>query len=435
MARTDVAGEEESEAELRNRPAVGLVVEPGNADAVAGAILRARRHGHQSIVQADLGVDAEGVAFARELDAIVVETNLNDGLNPRRPLVRAAREYGFPGLLIHERPGERVDFERSRNALKTSESFAMAAEPAPQADPDPTVLIAIPAYGEAGTIGEVVERAQGQANEVLVVDDGSPDGTAEAAEAAGATVLAHERNRGYGAALKTAFREAERCNADRLVTLDADGQHDPNELPRLLERLEESEADLVVGSRFAPESDTDLPRYRWLGIKVVNLLTNLSLGAVRRRSRVSDTQSGFRAYDRRAIESLAGDRTIGDGMGASTDILHHAHSRNYAIEEVGVTVDYDVENGSHHDPVSHGIHLVSNLLRTIEHERPVTILGVPGFLSTFVGLGFGYWTFAHYIRVGTFPLGLAVAATFFVLFGVFAAFTGIILHSLNQTFD
>jgi glycosyltransferase involved in cell wall biosynthesis len=299
----------------------------------------------------------------------------------------------------------------------------------------PGVLVAIPAYEEAETIGDVVERARGFADEVLVVDDGSSDRTAEIASEAGATVLAHERNRGYGAALKTAFKEADRARAHQLVVIDGDGQHDPAEVPRLVERLEATEADIVVGSRFDAASETNIPVYRWFGIKTINLLTNISLGAVRRQSRVGDTQSGFRAYDRRAIESLSADSTIGDGMGASTDILHHAHTHNYDIEEVGVSVDYDVENGSNHEPISHGIHLVSNLLRTIEHERPVTILGVPGFISAFVGLGFGYWTFSTFISSGTFPLGLAVAATFFVLFGVFAAFTAIILHSLNQTFN
>jgi glycosyltransferase involved in cell wall biosynthesis len=349
--------------------------------------------------------------------------------------MQAARRQGYPGLLLQDSLDEKVDYPRTLARLRDSEDYVVDAAPSPILETEPSVLVAIPAYNEARTVGAVVEQAMPYADGALVVDDGSTDETAAVAREAGATVLSHDRNRGYGASLKTAFREAERSNADTLVVLDADSQHDPADVPRLVERLHDGDAGIAVGSRFVADSETDLPVYRLIGIMVVNLLTNLSMGVVRRQSRIGDTQSGFRAYDRSVIESLAAAGTLGNGMGVSTDILHHVHTHNYDIEEVGVTVDYDVENGSKHDPISHGIHLVSNLLRTIERERPVTILGVPGFLSAFVGLGFGYWTFSQFIRSGTFPLGLAVAATFFVLFGVFAAFTAIILHSLNKTFD
>jgi hypothetical protein len=79
--------------------------------------------------------------------------------------------------------------------------------------------------------------------------------------------------------------------------------------------------------------------------------------------------------------------------------------------------------------------LVSNLLRTIERDHPIALLGVPGFCSSFVGLGFGYWMLTNYVTTGTFPIGLAVSAGFFALTGVFACFTAIILHSLNRYFD
>jgi hypothetical protein len=155
------------------------------------------------------------------------------------------------------------------------------------------------------------------------------------------------------------------------------------------------------------------------------------MGVIGRDSWVNDTQSGFRTYSRNAIHSLNNDDTVGDGMSASTDILYHAHKQGYDLEEIGSTINYDVEDPSSHNPVAHGMTLVANILNTIEHERPVTSLGVPGFVSTFAGLGLGYWTFANYITTGTFPLGLAVTSSFFGLAGIFACFTAIILHSLN----
>lgn len=190
-------------------------------------------------------------------------------------------------------------------------------------------------------------------------------------------------------------------------------------------------AEIVFGSRFTGDSETDLPLYRRFGLTIVNMLTNMSLGVMRRQSWVQDTQSGFRTYDRSAIESLSQDDTIADGMSASIDILYHAHQHNYEFSEIGTTVEYDVANPSSHDPVSHGLTLVSNILKSIERERPMTTLGVLGFLSAFVGLGFGYWTFSTYITTGDFPLWLAVTSAFFGLAGIFTCFTAIILHALN----
>ena len=191
----------------------------------------------------------------------------------------------------------------------------------------------------------------------------------------------------------------------------------------------------MIGSRFVGDRRSDIPVYRRLGLRVVNVITNLSLGSVGSDHRVEDTQSGFRAYNDAAIGSLADDGAVGAGMGASTDVLHHARQHGFEIEEVGTRIEYDVESASSHNPIVHGIALVSNLLRTIERDHPIAFLGVPGFLSAFIGLGFGYWMLTNYIKTGAFPTGIAIAAVFFLLIGVFACFTAIILHSLNRYFD
>lgn len=297
-----------------------------------------------------------------------------------------------------------------------------------------SVMVAIPAYNEAATIGEVVTRARKHADRVVVVDDGSEDNTAARATAAGATVVEHRRNQGYGAALKTAFEVAHSNNARHLVVLDGDGQHAPSDIPQLVAAQQQTDAQIVIGSRFIDGSTQNAPLYRRLGLKTVNGLTNLSLGVVRAASRVSDTQSGFRAYDWEAIETLATDRTIGNWMDASTDILYHAHHHDYAIEEVPITVTYDVENASTRAPLSHGVVLVRNILKTVERERPLTALAVPGFSLTFGGLGFGYWALTNYVQSGTFPVGLALTAVFFMLIGTFACFTAIVLHALSTYF-
>lgn len=296
----------------------------------------------------------------------------------------------------------------------------------------PERLVAVPAYNEEYSIADVVVRAAEHADQVLVVDDGSGDETAAEARAAGADVVDHEHNRGYGAALQTIFREADRRDAKHLIVIDGDGQHDPRDIERLVDRQRETGAEIVIGSRFADDRESVIPLYRRFGLRVVNLMTNLSMGTLQSSSAVRDTQSGFRAYDRQAIRSLATDDTIGDRMHASTDILYHAHRHGYDIEEIGTEISYDVENGSSHNPLSHGIMLISNILQIIERERPIASLGIPGFVSAFVGLGFFYWAISNFIQNGVFPVGLTMIAVFFTLGGVFACFTAITLHALNQ---
>jgi len=420
-----------------NRPAVGLCVRGDtDPDALAGAILRAHRQRHDVYVATNVGLDHEALTVAEQLETRIVDLDrVSNGDRPRGAVAARAREAGFPGLVWVSEPSIRVDFERSVEALRAGSEYCVDTARQPAVDPEPRVLVAIPAYNEADTIVDVVADAALHAEEVFVVDDGSDDDTATRGREAGATVIEHDSNRGYGAALKTAFREADRCGADHLVILDGDGQHDPADVPALVAAQRDSGAELVVGSRFHPDAETNPPLYRRIGLGIVNVATNLSMGVARPSARVSDTQCGFRAYDRQAIASLANDPSIGSHMGASTDILHHARARGYDVVEVPTTVRYDVADASTRSPVDHGITLIMNLVRTVERERPISVIGVPGFVCTLVGLGLGYWTFVNYVQTGSFPLGAAVTASFFGLVGVFACFTAIILHAVKTQLE
>jgi hypothetical protein len=151
------------------------------------------------------------------------------------------------------------------------------------------VLIVIPAFDEAGTVGRVVTDARAHGR-VLVVDDGSTDGTAAVAHAAGATVLRHERRRGKGAALATAMATARAWGAARVVTLDADGQHDPRDIPALLSLSDAAPRAIVVGCRLGDDAGAP-PRGRVLANRVAGFWVNWVAGAA-----VNDTQSGFRVY-------------------------------------------------------------------------------------------------------------------------------------------
>jgi len=421
---------EEESPELA--PALGVIATDDTS--VLENILNAREYGLDVIVVTPTG-DKTTATVAQKLGCDVVTTPLEDPTTEdlRQQLILRASATDKPGIILPREPTDSIDIEQSVDAFDPEDEVTEAVTREEAQDLE--ILVGIPAYNEESTIVDVVSEASAYGGEVLVVDDGSQDETVERARQAGATVVEHDENKGYGAALQTVFQEAHRRRANYLAIIDGDGQHDPSDIPRAVETQDDTTADIIIGSRFATGSETEIPLYRRVGLGVINVLTNLSMGVLRPNSWVRDTQSGFRTYNRAAIQSLAEDDTLGDGMNASTDILYHAHQHGYELEEIGTTITYDVENASSHNPVSHGLSLVSNILKTIEQERPILSLGLPGFVSAFAGLGFGYWTFHNYLVSGTFPIGTALTSAFFTLAGIFACFTAIILHSLSTHLD
>jgi glycosyltransferase involved in cell wall biosynthesis len=194
------------------------------------------------------------------------------------------------------------------------------------------ILVVIPAYNEAENVGAVVsrvpERVCGLLTTVLVVDDGSADGTVEAAEAAGAMVARHLRNRGGGAALRTGYALAAEAGAAVVVTLDADGQHLPEEMGRLVGPILGGRADAVNGSRTLGSADPNTFS-RELGLRLFNrVLTTLT------RTEITDCSSGYRAIK---TDSLAALELRQEQFHAS-EFLIEAVKRGLRLEEVPITV-------------------------------------------------------------------------------------------------
>ncbi len=215
------------------------------------------------------------------------------------------------------------------------------------------IIAGIPAYNEDRFIGEIVQKAKKYADEVIVVDDGSTDFTTQKAEAAGATVIRHEVNKGAGAATETCFNAARLRDADVLITLDGDGQHDPNEIAQVAVPVLLGEADVVVGSRFIADH-RHMPAYRKLGINIINWLFNLGCKAV-----VHDTQSCFRAYGRKAIQSL---RSNEQGFGFSVDLLIQSREKKLSITEVPISCIY--HSASHTaNPITHGFGVAFTVIK------------------------------------------------------------------------
>ena len=321
-----------------------------------------------------------------------------------------------------------------------SGGFAEQLLPTPFATPAPSVLedqttetvVAIPAYNEAAAIEQVVSEASLYADTVLVVDDGSVDETADRARGAGAMVVEHERNKGYGAALKTVFAEAKRRNAAHLVVIDGDGQHDAADISRLIEQQETGGADITIGSRFLNGAAPAISPYRRLGLAAINSLTNLSMGTAGTHSRILDTQCGFRAYNKQAIDTLATDDTIGDRMGASIDILHHARRHGHSVDEVSTTVDYNVANPSSQHPLLHEADLISNLFWRVGQKFSTELLLIVGLLSLVSGLGLGAIALTEYLQSGTVLVGEVVLVVFLLFVGNFSTVGAIISYLLEM---
>jgi glycosyltransferase involved in cell wall biosynthesis len=214
------------------------------------------------------------------------------------------------------------------------------------------IIAVIPCLNEAAFIGNVVTGAVKFVDRVIVIDDGSSDDTAGVAREAGAEVIRHPHSRGAGAATRTGFEAAKKYGADIVVTLDGDGQHDPSEIPGVIQPVLEGEADITIGSRFLREADVS--RYRKFGIDVITWLYNIG-----HKVKIRDAQSGFRAYSRKALDIIT---ITYPGFGFSIETLVQVRKHGLVINEVSVSCIYH-DSGSTEHPVTHGLNVASSVLK------------------------------------------------------------------------
>jgi glycosyltransferase involved in cell wall biosynthesis len=227
----------------------------------------------------------------------------------------------------------------------------------------------LPAFDEERTIGPVLEgiRKACPSFDVVVVDDGSRDATAEAARRQGAIVLRHPFNMGYGAALQTAYKYAAQHGYPVLVQLDADGQHDPSFVPTLARRVLEGHADAVVGSRFLVGQGYIPPFARRVGMVLFGYIASVVT-----RRRVTDPTSGYQALSRRVFEFLTTDAFPADYPDA--DVLILLHRAGFKVEEQPVAMRASPTGKSMHSgvlrPAFYVFKMLLSILVTLLREPP-----------------------------------------------------------------
>ncbi len=230
-----------------------------------------------------------------------------------------------------------------------------------------TALTVIPAFNEELHISDVVSgvRALSLPLDILVVDDGSTDGTVRAARDAGASVISLPFNVGYGGALQTGFKYALRNGYDYLIHLDGDGQHDPESIGLLLEEIKNNGADIVVGSRFLEDPDYRCDTARRIGIAIFRMIAKLTTGRT-----ITDPTSGFQALNRKAFEFYSHEYPSDF---PDTDVIITSHRAHFDIKEIPVKIHPSMSGKSMHSglaPFYYVFKMFLSICVTLLRKRP-----------------------------------------------------------------
>ena len=283
------------------------------------------------------------------------------------------------------------------------------------------LVIGIPAYNEEKNIASIITKLKRITETIIVCDDGSSDLTSAISENLGAIVIKHEKNLGYGSAIKSIFLKAKNLDCDILVTFDADGQHRIEDIEKVVTPIKNGNSDLVIGSRFLNDSEKEIPNYRKVGIKAITKLTNASI-----KKQLSDSQSGFRSYSKKVLNELNLSEV---GMGISTEILIKASNKNFRISEVPIKILYDGKTSTH-NPVSHGTSVIISTIKYTSIERPLLFYGIPSVIFLIIGLAFSYIAIQYYVEFGRLSTNLTIVGAVTVLIGTVLLITTTLLFSL-----
>jgi glycosyltransferase involved in cell wall biosynthesis len=283
----------------------------------------------------------------------------------------------------------------------------------------------IPAYNEEFTVGSIVALTRRYVDEVVVVNDGSKDNTAWVAEKAGAVVVSNRSNRGKGFALKQGFERAVSDGGEVIITLDADGEHHPKDIPKLIKPVLDGECDVTVGVRYS-DGRKKTPIYRRFGQKVLDAETNIIA-----KSQFTDTQSGFRCFTRKALLDVIPDST---GFETESFMLIHAIDKNLRVKEVSIEENYR-KNTPVMGPVSHGIRVLVSLIHLVGRKHILLCFGVGSIISFTISVFLALRVLDLFEQRAQWPYGTIILSTMFFLVGIYMSTTGLMLFMINELKD
>jgi glycosyltransferase involved in cell wall biosynthesis len=329
------------------------------------------------------------------------------------------------------------------------------------------IIAVIPAYNEELAIGTVVLITKRHVSHTIVVDDGSDDQTAEVAQSAGAEVIRLLVNSGKAHAMMAGFKRALSYQPAAVVMLDGDGQHNPEEIPKMVAPILEKDIDLVIGSRFLSVTNK-IPGYRQLGQKILDFVTNVSYGENGKENnkktgggdgnlikgegavqygdrnrgvttdsispsnqnyRTSDSQSGYRALSLNALNNID---FYSEDYNLESDMLAHFIDRGLKISEVPITVKYDVANSHKKNPISHGMDVLGHIIGMIGYKRPLLTFGIPGIIVVTVGLIVASYAFGGYYQTARFSFLATMVSGICLVLGMLLISIALTLNSLVQ---
>ena len=278
-----------------------------------------------------------------------------------------------------------------------------------------STLVCIPAFNEEHIIDKVIKNCLKYADQVVVCDDGSVDSTHDVADAAGANVIRHEKNFGKGEALQSLFKFARHSNFDIIVTIDGDGQFLPEEIPKLVKKIESGESDIVIGYRF--DDTTEMPNYRKFGNKMLDRMANMVA-----ELSVSDTQNIIKLIDFKK-----------KGFGADTEILISAAKNGARISEEKVSVIYQTgSQTSTKNPISHSGEVITSLLEIVAIRSPLKFIGIPGIVLIIFGIYFAIDVTLTYNAIGYFSVPFTLIGVSCLVIGLILFLMSILLYSVSK---
>jgi len=294
-------------------------------------------------------------------------------------------------------------------------------QPPPKAKPK--IIAVIPAFNEESYIGTVVLKTRQYVDEVIVVDDGSADQTAAVAVLAGATVIKHKSNKGYGASIQILLSQAKKRDPDILLLLDADSQHNPDEIPHLIEPISKG-YDVVIGSR--EHQKANIPRYRHIGQRVIAYCSHALSG-----KKLYDSECGFRAFSRNAIAKLNLKET---SMSISAETIADAAAKGLKITERPVSTIY-TRDGSSLNPLMHGMGVLTRIFVMISERKPLFFFGLGGIVIIIFGLTAAIRVLNIFSQTGAIATGTAFISILLLFSGALSIVAGIILNVLKKRGD